>query len=177
VSWNVVATCHEGRRDALLASLRRLAGFRPGGYRNVVVARVDDPITFLDRVRDALGEDRVLAGALGKLVPIDVRCRIGPEEAVDQLTEAAEPLLDRLAGGSFFVRVERRGLKGRLDTSAVERAVGDGVWRALAARGGTPRVDFADADAVLVIETLGDQAGLAVLDRRLRREYPFVRIR
>src|SRR6185295_10932471 len=175
--WNVLATSLEGRRDALLLGLRKLGRFRPGGYRNVVIGMVEDRDEFLVRVRDALAADALLSTALAKVVPLEITTLIDADTAVDTLATAAEPFLDRLAGGSFFVRLERRGLKGRLHSPTVEREVGDRVWRALAARGHTPRVDFADPDAVLVIETIGDRAGLALITRELRREYPIVNIR
>ncbi len=175
--WNVLATSLEGRRDALLIALRRLGRFRPGGYRNVVTGLVDDASAFLPRVRDALAADPLLPTALAKLVPIEATLRFDPSDPAAALAAAAEPFLARLAGGSFFVRLERRGLKGRLHSPTVERAIGDAVWRALEAGGHTPRVDFGDPDAVLVIETLGDEAGLAVLPRALRRDFPFVKIR
>jgi tRNA(Ser,Leu) C12 N-acetylase TAN1 len=177
MSWNVLATSLEGRRDALLAALRRLAPFRPGGFRNVLVARVDDPLALLVRVQEAWDGGPGLRTALARVVPVAARTVIEPDTAADTLATAAEPLLDRLAGGSFFVRLERRGLKGRLHTPTVERALGEHVWRALEARGAVPRIDFADPDAVLLVETLGDQAGIAVIDRALRRAHPFVRIR
>ena len=40
-----------------------------------------------------------------------------------------------------------------------------------------PRVDFEDADNILVIETVGGEAGLTVLGRALRHDYPFVKVR
>jgi tRNA(Ser,Leu) C12 N-acetylase TAN1 len=175
--WNVLATSLEGRRDALLLALRKLGRFRPGGYRNVVIGLVEDRDQFLVRVREALAADGLLPTALAKVVPIETTTLIDADTAVDTLATAAEPFLDRLAGGSFFVRLERRGLKGRLHSPSVEREVGDRVWIALAARGHTPRVDFTDPDAVLVIETIGDRAGLAVISRELRRSYPFVKVR
>jgi tRNA(Ser,Leu) C12 N-acetylase TAN1 len=175
--WNVLATSLEGRRDALLLSLRRLGRFRPGGYRNVVIGLVEEPAEFLVRVREALAADGLLPTALAKVMPIEATMQIEAETAVETLAAAAEPFLDRLAGGSFFVRLERRGLKGRLHSPTVEREIGDRVWRALEARGHAPRVDFADPDAVLVIETLGDRAGLTVVSRALRREHSFVKIR
>jgi tRNA(Ser,Leu) C12 N-acetylase TAN1 len=175
--WNVLATSPEGRRDALLIALRRLGKFRRGGYRNVVVGEVADLHAFLAAVRDALAADPLLPTALAKLVPIETTVRIEPATAADTLAAAAEPFLDRLGGGSFFVRLERRGLKGRLHTPTLERELGDRIWRALEARGRTPRVDFADPDAILVVETIGDDAGLTVLDRAIRADFPFVKIR
>ena len=175
--WNVLATSVEGRRDDLLAGLRRLAGFRPGGYRNVVVAQVDDPAALVDGVRAALGADARLAGALARLVPLDVHVRFEQPTAIDTFTAAAEPLLDRLAGKSFFVRLERRGMKGRLHSPTIEREIGGRLWRTLESRGHTPRVEFRDPDVVLVIETLGDQAGIGAIDRALRETFPFVKVR
>jgi tRNA(Ser,Leu) C12 N-acetylase TAN1 len=176
-AWNVLATSFEGRRDTLLVALRGLGAFRRGGYRNVIVGRVEDPQAFLGTVREALESNALLRASLAKLVPIETTVRITAEDAVDVLSAAAEPFLDRLAGGSFIVRLERRGLKGRLDTAVAERAIGERVWRALEARGRPPRVEFRDPDAILVIETLGDEAGLAVLPRALRRDFPFIRVR
>lgn len=171
--WNVLATSLEGRRDGLLIGFRRLGRFRPGGYRNVVVGQVDDRDAFLGAVREALATDPLLPTALAKVVPVDLTVRFDPSDAANALATAAAPLVERLAGGSFFVRVERRGLKGRLHSPTLERDLADAMWRALEARGAAPRVEFADPDAVLVVETLGEQAGLAVLDRALRRDYPF----
>jgi tRNA(Ser,Leu) C12 N-acetylase TAN1 len=175
-SWNALATAFEGRRDALLIALRRLGRFRRGGYRNVVVGQVDDRARFLVEVREALAADPLLPTALAKVVPIETVVRITAETAVDTLAAALEPLVAQLEG-SFFVRVERRGLKGRLHTPTVERALGDHVWRLLEARGQTPRVDFRDPDTILAIETIGDEAGLAVLPRALRAAFPFVKLR
>ena len=175
--WNVLATSLEGRRDALLIALRPLARFRPGGYRNVIVGQVEDVPAFLGTVRVALVTDPLLPTALARLVPIELTLRFDPTDPTPGLVAAAAPLLDRLAAGSFFVRLERRGLKGRLHSPTVEREIGDHVWKALEARGHTPRVDFADADAVLLIETLGDQAGLSVIDRTQRTTYPFLKVR
>jgi|SRR5581483_195268 len=176
-SWNCLATSPEGRRDALLFALRRFGKFRRGGYRNVVIGTVDDPPALLASVEQALASDPLLPTALAKLVPIEATARFEPSTAVDTLAEAVEPFVDRLAGGSFFVRLERRGLKGRLHTPTVERALGDRVWQSIERRGRVPRVDFRDPDAILVVETIGDQAGIAVLSRELRERHPFVRIR
>jgi len=175
--WNVLATSLEGRRDALLLALGRLGRFRPAGYRNVVVGLVEDASGFLARVRDALATDLLLPSALAKIVPVEATVRFDPNDPVGSLAGAIEPFVGRLAGGSFFVRLERRGLKGRLHSPSVERELGERVWRTLEARGHAPRVDFRDPDAVLVIETLGDEAGITVLSRSLRRHYPFVKVR
>jgi tRNA(Ser,Leu) C12 N-acetylase TAN1 len=174
--WNVLATALEGRRDALLMALRRLGRFGGGGYRNILTGLVSDPPTFLAEVREALASDRLLATALARLVPIELRVRFDPDDPATDLAAAAEPFLDRIGSGTFYVRVERRGLKGRLHSGAVEREVGTRVWTALAARGHVPHVAFQDPDHVLAVETLGEEAGLGLLPRTLRHDYPFVRV-
>jgi tRNA(Ser,Leu) C12 N-acetylase TAN1 len=176
-TWNVLATSLEGRRDALLIALRKLGRFRRGGYRNVIVGTVDDVPAFLAAVRDALVADPLLPTALAKVVPVETTVRFDAPTAVQTFADAAAPLLDRLAGGTFFVRLERRGMKGRLHTPTLERELGDRVWKALEARGRTPRVDFADPDAILVVETVGDEAGIGVIARALRTQFPFVKVR
>jgi len=175
--WNILATSLEGQRDALLVSLRRLGQFRPAGYRNVVAGLVTDREVFLGRVRDALAGDPLLPTALAKIVPVDATLRFEPADPLPTLAGAVEPMLDRLAGGTFFVRCERRGLKGRLHSPTLERDLADRIWRALEERGHTPRVAFQNPDAVLVVETLGDEAGIGVITRALRERYPFVRVR
>ena len=176
-AWNLLATSLEGRRDALLIALRRLGEFRPGGYRNVVIGQVEVPIAFLDRVRDALATDLLLPTALARIIPVETTLRFEPADPLQALGPAAERFLDRLGGGAFFVRLERRGLKGRLHSPTLERDLADRLWRALEARGHVPRVDFGDPEAVLMVETLGDEAGLGVVTRALRRDYPFVKVR
>lgn len=175
--WNVLATSFEGQRDQLLTALRRLGNFRGGGYRNILVGNVPDPRALLDDVRTALTTDRLLSTSLAKVVPIEVTVRFDGADAAAGIGPATESFLDRLGGGSFFVRVERRGLKGTLVSPTVERQVADRVWCALESRGHVPRVEFGDPDFVLAIETLGENAGLALLSRALRRDYEFIRVR
>ncbi|TMA60051.1 MAG: hypothetical protein E6J75_01925 [Deltaproteobacteria bacterium] len=153
--WNVLATSLEGQRDTLLGLLRRFGRFRGAGYRNVVVGRVDDARALLDGVRDALATDPFLPSSLAKLVPIEKTVRIDPRNAAATLAEAAE----------------------QLHSPTLEREVADPIWRALESRGVKPRVDFEDADNILVIETVGGEAGLTVLGRALRHDYPFVKVR
>ena len=175
--WNVLATSVEGARPVLLAGLRRRGAFRGGGYRNVAIGRVGDVPGFLAGLRDDVARDTVLAGALARVLPIDHTFRLDGDDPMTSLETAVGALHPRLAGQSFFVRLERRGLHGTLHTSEVERALGTVLWGRLEAEGHAPRVPFADPDVIIAIETLGDRAGVAVIERALRQAYSFVRIR
>jgi hypothetical protein len=175
--WNVLATSVEGARPVLLAGLRRHGAFRGGGYRNVAIGRVPDVTAFLAALRDDLARDRVLAAAVGRVLPIDQTLVLDEDDPLKSLETAVAALAPRIGSRSFFVRLERRGLHGTLHSSDVERALGAVLWRALEAAGHAPRVTFADPDVVVAIETLGSRAGLAVVPRDLRAAFPFVRIR
>jgi tRNA(Ser,Leu) C12 N-acetylase TAN1 len=175
--WNVLATSFEGRRDELLRVLRRLGRFGGGGHRNVAIGWVDDRAAFLDALRERLADDAILREVLARVVPVDETFQIDPGDPLAAMEPIARAYAPRLAGGSFFVRVERRGLKGTIHSSDLERALGGVVWQALEAAGHAPRVTFADADRVLCFETLGERAGVAVVERAAYAAYPFVRVR
>lgn len=174
--WNVLATAIEGERAGLQGGLKRLARFGGGGYRNILVARVEDVSRFLDDLAEALATDARLRFGLARVVPVETTLRFAPDDPVPGLAKAAEAFLDRLAGGSFYVRLERRGLKGTVHSAVIERGVGEHLYRLLEARGCAPRVDFSDPDNVVAIETLGDEAGIGLVSRAMRERYPFVRI-
>ncbi|MFN8543957.1 MAG: THUMP domain-containing protein [Candidatus Binatia bacterium] len=174
--FNVLATAVEGERGTLIGALRRFGDFGGGGYRNIVVGNVPDVAVLLEQVREALPTEPRLRLALARIIPIEMTLEFAVDDVVEVLSVAAERFLDRLAGGSFYVRLERRGLKGLLHSSDLERAVGEHLWRTLEARGAAPRVDFADPDQIVAIETLGTMAGLGLVSRALREAYPFVRV-
>lgn len=173
----MLATSVEGARPELLTGLRRHGVFRGGGYRNVVIGRVADVPTFLTALQDDLAHDTILAASVARVLPIARTFQIDEHDPLASLDAALEPLASRLAGRSFFVRLERRGLHGTLHSSEVERALGASLWRRLESAGHTPRVTFEDPDMIVAIETLGTRAGVALIDRELRQAYPFVRVR
>jgi tRNA(Ser,Leu) C12 N-acetylase TAN1 len=174
--WNTLATSLEGRRPELHAALRPLGVFWGAGYRNVLLGHVEDHERFFDAVRARLSTDAALEGSLTKVVPVE---RVATFEAAT-LVEAAAALVvpeaARLAGKTFYVRVERRGLKGLVHTPTVERLVGEVAIEAAARCGATPAVRFEDPDVIVAIETAGTAFGVGFLPRELRRRYPFVRV-
>jgi tRNA(Ser,Leu) C12 N-acetylase TAN1 len=82
----------------------------------------------------------------------------------------------RVAGKRFYVRCRLRGLESRLESRAVERAIGAYLVE-LAALTGTPaKVSFDDPDVVVLIEVIGDTVGYAFLGSRAIQS-PLVRPR
>jgi tRNA(Ser,Leu) C12 N-acetylase TAN1 len=177
-TWNVLVTSLEGQRESLLGALRSLARFRRGGFPNVLVATVDDPRAFLGVLEAACDRSPMVRGAIGKAIPIDRTLRFaGPESFADDVVAVLETLVDRLAGRTFFVRIFRRGFRGTLDSTRLEGEIGARLVALLEARAQHPRVRFDNADVVVAIETLRDEAGIALLDRDLRAAHPLVRVR
>ena len=177
-TWNILVTSLEGQREALLASLRALARFRRGGFPNVLVGTVENPRAFLETLRDAHASSPVIHAALGKAIPIDRMVRFAdPATFIDDVTATLTPLVDRLVGRTFFVRVFRRGFRGTIDSTRAEGEIGARLVALLEAQGDRPRVRFTDPDLIIAIETLRDEVGIALLDRDVRLAHPFVRIR
>lgn len=175
--WNIVTTSLEGRQDALLMALRKLGDFWRPRFRNVVVGKVEDPLAFLDQLKHLLEKDLLLPTALAKALPVEKTFEFRLDDLVDRLKHELLPLVERIGGQKFYVRLERRGLKGQIHSPTVEKEIGEFLWNELRQRGFTPAVDFRDPDVIVAIETVGESAGIALIDREMRAKYPFLKVR
>ncbi len=175
--WNVIATSLEGRQDALLMVLRRLGEFWRSPFRNVVLGKVDNPQSFLDQLKGLWEKDLLLPTALARALPVEKIFTVHPDEVAAKLKQELLPLVERLGGRKFYVRLDRRGFKGRIHSTAVEREAGEFLIEELQKRGFSPAVDFQDPDVVVVVEMVGESAGLALIDREMRARYPFLKVR
>jgi tRNA(Ser,Leu) C12 N-acetylase TAN1 len=171
-SWNLVVFACEGAAGAVQRRLARAVRVRPTPYRGVLVAEArSDPLAWLC---EAWAEDPGLFDDVARITPIQRTSRFERDDVTETLCEnlaAAEPLT-----GSFYVRARLRGLDGRLEARAVERAVGGFLLDRAAALGLVAGVRFDDPDTVVSVEVLGCKVGYGVLDRRIR-SLPFVRPR
>lgn len=175
-NFNMVATQAAGgiyRR--LLEDLRRFGDFRRTEFLGVVLGLVDNREGFLEEVRKRREEGSAF-GDLGRLIPVDRTFVFDPENFLERAGEAVSTWLDDLAGSRFYVRLERRGHKGEILSPEVERALDAFILESLEARGASARIDFDDPDRVVVIETIGDRAGVGLLTREAMARYDFVRV-
>ncbi len=85
-------------------------------------------------------------------------------------------LVVTLAEKCFYVRLERRGLKGWIVLPEVERALDTFIETELSQMGRSAQVDFERPDAVVVVETVGDRCGVGFLTREMMDRYAFVRV-
>jgi tRNA(Ser,Leu) C12 N-acetylase TAN1 len=173
--FNLIVTARTGEQRTLRRALARLARLRFSGYRNVFVARVDDPDVFLAHLAELRERWAGLDRCLGRVVPLDRCFAVDAARFEEQLAAEALALIDRIAGQSFHVRLERRGHKGRIETMACERDLGARLVERAAELGTPATVTFADPEVILAVEVVGPAAGLGVMGRE-RRRYPFVRV-
>lgn len=168
--WNVVATVRGSFRGAL-AFLHRFGPVHRTGLYNVVVLEVADVRRFLDELHASLADER--ARHLGHVLPVTERFTF--DDAADltaRASQIARGWAGTLAGQRFHCRMHRRGHRGELHGAGVERAIDEALLAALDPPG---RIDFADPDAVIDLETIRDEAGMALWTRADLQRWPLLR--
>jgi len=173
--WNVLLVCRQGPgvTGRALAALARLGRFRTGGYPQVLLGVVDrgggDPAASLTAgIEDVVAGEPPFDDLLERVVPVERAILFRREDVTEALCEELEDSGPRLAGKSFHVRTHLRGLKGRVEHPAVERALGAFLGERAQAAGAPARVTFDDPDVIVAIEVAGQRVGYAFLDRQLR---------
>jgi tRNA(Ser,Leu) C12 N-acetylase TAN1 len=176
--WNVVASTEEGAYKQARRVLKRLGKVGDTPYHNVLVLLVTDLREALEALRSLSETDPQVRAWVRHFVPVsEAFWFMSPEQFETRAKEAVRAFLPQLAGKSFHVRMHRRGFKGRLEQHEEERVLGTTILEALAQTGATARVVFEDPDAVVIIETVGQRAGLAVWTREELARYPFLHVK
>jgi tRNA(Ser,Leu) C12 N-acetylase TAN1 len=177
--WNIVLTLQPGPGTVheTLDALHTFGEFRLTAFRYVCAGRVKDKTTFLDALLEAQQAGRRWTRHVARVVPLALTFEFAPQSLEAQLASAVASLVEEIDSGTFFVRVERRGLAEELDSGKLELAIADELFAAAEARGKTLRTAFSDPDYILLVETLDTACGVALITRELRHRYPFVRVR
>ncbi len=174
MDWNVIVTvrCDFDRAVGLL---RKLGAVERTGLYNVVVMRVPDVRALLEQIAQ-LPSDQRFFETISHVVPVTHKLSFatadGFEHKARDIVLAWAP---QLAGKSVHVRMRRRGHKGELHGLELERRIGHALLEELARRGTPGRYALDDPDAVIAIETIRDEAGLALWMHADLEQYPFLR--
>jgi len=172
----VVTLAADGRFRHLLEELSRYGDFRKTEFFGVILGHVADPADFLEKIREKREQQPVAFQDLGRVVPLESCFTFEPETFQDQVREALAPYAERLNGQRFYVRLERRGFKGRIISPEAERDL-DAFLVELVNKGdGSAEVTFDDPDTVLAVETIGARCGIGLLTKGLRKRYVFTRV-
>jgi tRNA(Ser,Leu) C12 N-acetylase TAN1 len=173
--WNALVTARGDRLPQARRVLRALGRVEATGFYNVLTMNVDDPEHLVERLERLFAEH---PGAVESVAHIFAAERCfefsSAAEFESKAREATLAWVPRLAGKSLHVRVHRRGRKGTLVSQEVERAIADALLTAIQETGNPARVAFDDPDAIVLIETIGDRAGMALLTRDDYRQHPLL---
>lgn len=175
--WNAVISVREhGFRQAFdvfgdFGEVKRTEFF------NILLLRARDVALMLETLRERAERSPESLAFLARLIPV-TRTFIfnSPEEFEDRARTMILGWAQDLAGKSFFVRIHRRGFRGRIQSMDEERHLDTLLLVELEKSCKPGKISFEDPDAVIAIETVGTWAGLALFTREEKERYPFIRI-
>ena len=174
--WNILATAKLRQERSLLRLLSHYGEFKGSGFRDVVLGRVGDVEAFLKALEALRQENPGKLNNLSQIVPLEKTFQFEVSDFMDKAKEAIPTLVERLENKKFHVRVKRRGHKGEISSQAVERELADFVFDLLEKGGKKAQVSFADPDAVIILETIGNWAGIGLVIKEMKEECPLVRL-
>ena len=175
--WNVVVTIHEGHFPRALRFLSTLGLVSKTDYFNVVVMNVADTTRFLSHLDCEIKAAPEMEGVISRVVPAAVTFDFRtPAEFEEQAMRAVHPWVSQLAGSSFHVRMHRRGFKARMSSQDEEQFLDRFLMEKLRELEGRGRIDFADPDIIIDVETVGQRAALSMWTREQRSCYPFLKL-
>jgi tRNA(Ser,Leu) C12 N-acetylase TAN1 len=175
--WNVVVTVYEEGWKPAKRILGQVGAISATDYYDVLVMKVEDPAAFMRWLTERVAREPGLCNLISRVVPAGQAFDFhSAEEFEAKAREAVLDLMPRLAGKSFHVRMYRRGFKRRLSAHEEERRLGAVLFDALQAAGTPARIEFDDPDATVVIETVGERAGVSLFTREDREGCPFLHL-
>jgi len=171
----VIVSVREGGYNRAHKLLRQFGAVGPSGFLNVLVMRVDPPKHLLEALMERKSREPDTLAFLGHVRPVgSIFTFQSPEEFESRARDSALAFPPELAGKGFHVRMHRHGFKGRLSSQEQERLLGTILLEALGKASTPGHVTFEDPDAILVLETLGNRAGLSLWTREDLRRFPLL---
>lgn len=175
--WNVLVTVHEGFYRSALEILERFGQVRRTEYFNVLVLRVADTGSSMKEFKILWDKSPGLRNSVARFVPVTHTFFYNSaEEFEKQALKTVLLLTENLGGKKFHVRMHRRGFKKRISSLEEEIFLNEVLLEALKQKGADGSISFTDPDAVIVIETVGQQAGIALFNSDELAENPFLQV-
>lgn len=164
--WNIVISIYQDGFRRALRALQELGPVERSPYHNVLVMTAEDPMAVLQSLEQRTEESPALYDAIARVAPA---ARSFEFHSAEEFKNKAEAIMiewsPRLAGRSFHVRLHRRGARYGLHTPDVERFLDDRLIDALDREGAPGAISFSDPDAVIVVDTVDDRAGISLWSR------------
>ncbi len=174
--WNVVVTCRRGGERGALKELKFFGRFHPTGFRDVLAGSVEDRARFLDDLLKGRELRDPVFRFVVRVIPVDTVFSFNLDTFRERLGEVVDGLAERVPPGAFYVRIERRGHKGEIQTPEVEREMDGRIVAAHERLGVSSRVDFESFSSVVAVETFHDRGGVGIILREAMDRYPFLKV-
>ncbi len=175
--WNVVVNLYEHSFRRAFKLLQGLGAVYTTEFLNVLVMEVRNIPRFLETLNAWVSDDPSLLQLIARVVPVTCTFSFqSPEEFESKAREAVLYWLPQLAGKKFHVRMHRRGFKGRISSLEEEHFLDRVLLEELGKIGNPGQINFDDPDAIIVVETVGQQAGLSCWTREELQRYPLLKL-
>lgn len=175
--WNVVVNLHEHSFRRAFKLLQGLGAVYTTEFLNVLVMEVSNIPRFLETLNAWVSDDPSLRRIISRVVPVTSTFSfLSPAEFETKAKEVFLYWLPILAGKNFHVRMHRRGFKGRISSHDEERFLDTILLEELGKMGNPGHITFEDPDAIIVVETVGQQAGLSCWTREDLQRYPLLKL-
>lgn len=175
--WNVIVTVSEhGFKKArqLLASYGEIASTN---FYNVLIMKTGDISGFLEDIEKEISADARFAEVISRVMPVEKKFSFqSPDEFEFKAKKEIKEWIPRLANKAFHVRMHRRGFKDRMRSVDEEQFLDHFIIQTLEAEGATASITFEDPDAVIALDTIGNDAGLSFWERDALARHPILRL-
>jgi tRNA(Ser,Leu) C12 N-acetylase TAN1 len=175
--WNAVISVHEHGFKKALDVFGDFGEVKRTEFFNVLLMRAESPPEMLESLRTRMLERPESLSFLARLIPVTKAFIFTTaEEFEGKAREIVLTWAPRLAGKSFYVRIRRRGFKGRISSPDEERFLDTLLLEELEKAGTPGSISFEKPHAVVAIETVGHWAGLSLFTREDLETYPFIKL-
>jgi len=175
--WNAVICVHEHGFKRAIDVLGDFGEVKRTEFFNVLLMRAENINLMLESLRARASKHPETLSFLARLIPATHSFIFNSADEFEH--KAREIILawtPHLAGKSFYVRIRRRGFKGKISSPGEERLL-DFILLESLDKAGTPgRITFDNPDVIIAIETIGTWAGLSLVNREDRERYPFIKL-
>jgi len=175
--WNILATAHWGQERRALRFLAQHGEFKSSGFKDVLRGHVEDVNLFLVNLEMIRQESPGRIDSLSQVVPLEQTFYFELPDLIEKLKETVLPYVEKIEDKKFYVRVKRRGHKGEISSQEIEKQVAGFVIEKIEKAGKHAQVTFSDPDVVIVVETIANWAGVTLITREMKEEYPLVKVK
>jgi len=175
--WNILVTATREQERYLLRFLNEYGEFKGSGFRDVVLGRVDEIDAFLRALENLREENPIKLNPLSQIVPLEKTFHFDLSDFKEKLKEILSSYVDRIENKKFYLRVKRRGHKGEISSLEVEKNVADFIMDVLEKSNKKAQVSFNDPDCILIVETIGNWAGVGFITKEMKEKHSLIKIK